>query len=208
MPRIRTIKPEFFTDSKTGTLSALAAKVFIGLWCHADDYGGPCRSTCWSSRRKILPYEQSDHIETVWHALVTELLPKGLAVYFVVLADPAKTRRGLDEGFLQHARTSGSNLPCANQRVDKPSQRSLTAGRLRRRRSTGRTHKIIPAGPPSDGLPEFDPDPESRVVRGGLGRTPGALGEGFRTGKERKGEERKGKERRGVHRPPRTDPRR
>jgi len=56
MPRIRTIKPEFFTDSKTGTLSALAAKVFIGLWCHADDYG-VVPFDLLELKAKILPYE-------------------------------------------------------------------------------------------------------------------------------------------------------
>jgi len=39
MPRIRTIKPEFFLDDKIGTLSFEARLCFIGLWCLADDYG-------------------------------------------------------------------------------------------------------------------------------------------------------------------------
>lgn len=39
MPRIRTIKPEFFWDVKIGRLSPYARLTFIGLWCLADDYG-------------------------------------------------------------------------------------------------------------------------------------------------------------------------
>jgi len=39
MPRIRTIKPEFFWDIKIGKLSPYARLTFIGLWCLADDYG-------------------------------------------------------------------------------------------------------------------------------------------------------------------------
>lgn len=39
MARIRTIKPEFFTDGKISRLSADSALFFVGLWTCADDYG-------------------------------------------------------------------------------------------------------------------------------------------------------------------------
>ena len=39
MARIRTIKPEFWTDEKIVELSFPARLAFIGLWNHADDYG-------------------------------------------------------------------------------------------------------------------------------------------------------------------------
>jgi len=128
--------------------------------------------------------------------LVTELLPKGLAVYFVVLADPAKTRRGLDEG--------SSNTPylwiptfLRHQRVDKPSQPLIDGWAAETTPFDREDAQIIPAGPPSDGLPEFDPDPNHASFRGGLGEDSRSARRGLRTGKERKGEERKGKERRG-----------
>jgi hypothetical protein len=39
MARIRTIKPEFWTDEKVMDMPALARLLFIGLWNFADDYG-------------------------------------------------------------------------------------------------------------------------------------------------------------------------
>jgi len=37
--RIRTVKPEFFTDSKVRSLPYEVRLLFIGLWCFADDTG-------------------------------------------------------------------------------------------------------------------------------------------------------------------------
>lgn len=39
MPRIRTIKPEFFTSLSNADLSIPARLTFIGLWTHCDDEG-------------------------------------------------------------------------------------------------------------------------------------------------------------------------
>jgi len=39
MPRIRTIKPEFWSDEKLSTLTAIDRLVFLGLIGMADDYG-------------------------------------------------------------------------------------------------------------------------------------------------------------------------
>jgi hypothetical protein len=39
MARIRSIKPEFFTDGKIARLPADTALFFIGLWCLSDDFG-------------------------------------------------------------------------------------------------------------------------------------------------------------------------
>jgi hypothetical protein len=39
MPRIRTIKPEYFTDDDLAALSPLARLAFIGLWTQADKAG-------------------------------------------------------------------------------------------------------------------------------------------------------------------------
>lgn len=39
MARIRTIKPEFFTDEDVGALPPTVRLFFIALWCHADKAG-------------------------------------------------------------------------------------------------------------------------------------------------------------------------
>lgn len=59
MARIRTIKPDFWTDEKIVTLSPLARLLFIGLWNFADDEGrmpySPVRI-----KLQILPLDHSD----------------------------------------------------------------------------------------------------------------------------------------------------
>lgn len=39
MPRIRTIKPEFFISPDTASVSHTARLLYIAMWCMADDYG-------------------------------------------------------------------------------------------------------------------------------------------------------------------------
>ena len=39
MPRIRSVKPEFFRDPKMGRMSVEARLLYIGLWTEADDNG-------------------------------------------------------------------------------------------------------------------------------------------------------------------------
>jgi hypothetical protein len=79
--RIRTIKPDFWTDSKTGTLSDKATKVFIGTWNHADDYG-VLEFDIIALKAKIYPYSPEDHISLIAKPLFDELLPKGLLILF------------------------------------------------------------------------------------------------------------------------------
>jgi len=39
MSRIRTVKPEFWTDEKINSIDRDAALMFIGIWNHSDDNG-------------------------------------------------------------------------------------------------------------------------------------------------------------------------
>jgi hypothetical protein len=39
MPRIRTVKPEFFTSPDTAKASPMARILYAAMWCWADDYG-------------------------------------------------------------------------------------------------------------------------------------------------------------------------
>jgi hypothetical protein len=74
MARIRTIKPEFWTDSKVVGLSPLARLLFIGAWNFADDYGAlPADSL--QLKLRVLPAEPCDH-----ESLVHELLKAGVLV--------------------------------------------------------------------------------------------------------------------------------
>ena len=81
MARIRTIKPEFWTDEKTGTLSDFSKCLFLGLLNHSDDFGVvEWRPMEW--RIKIFPYHSDTTTVAVDNALVDELLPRGLVVLF------------------------------------------------------------------------------------------------------------------------------
>lgn len=77
MARIRTIKPEFFTDEDMAMLSPLARLFYIGLWCEADREGRlewKLKTLKW----KYLPEDDCD-IEAVGK----ELLDRGRVVLYV-----------------------------------------------------------------------------------------------------------------------------
>lgn len=61
MARIRTIKPEFFTNSTTGRLSGQATKLYLGLQNHSDDYG-VIRSDVAQFKAVVMPYEKSERV--------------------------------------------------------------------------------------------------------------------------------------------------
>lgn len=64
MARIRSIKPEFWTDEKIVELSPLARLLFIGMWNFADDQG----RMVYSPKRlklQILPADAADVAELV-----------------------------------------------------------------------------------------------------------------------------------------------
>jgi len=81
MARIRTIKPEFWTDSKTGTLSGIATKLFLGLLNHCDDFG-VIRFDWWEFKARILPYEDGSAADVIIPRVFDELSAKGLVTIF------------------------------------------------------------------------------------------------------------------------------
>lgn len=59
MPRMRTLKPEFFSDPDVCALSPLAVILYEGLWCHADR-DGRLEDKPRDLALKILPMRQCD----------------------------------------------------------------------------------------------------------------------------------------------------
>lgn len=57
MPRIRTIKPEFWDDEKLSALCRDSRLLFIGMWNFSDDYGVVKGNKIWL-KSKIFPYDQ------------------------------------------------------------------------------------------------------------------------------------------------------
>lgn len=59
MPRIRNVKPEFFTDADLGELSPLHRLLFQGLWCHADR-DGRLEDRPKDLKIRVLPFDEGD----------------------------------------------------------------------------------------------------------------------------------------------------
>src|SRR5580658_7195936 len=64
MPRIRTVKPEFFDDPDIANLSVVARLVFIGLWTQADREGR-MRDEPKRLKARLLPYDKVNFDETL-----------------------------------------------------------------------------------------------------------------------------------------------
>lgn len=76
MARIRSLKPEFWTDEKVGECSVSARLLFLGALNFADDHGGLDRSAK-QLKAQVFPYDNLD-----LEALVQELLANGLWVEY------------------------------------------------------------------------------------------------------------------------------
>ena len=97
MARIRSVKPEFWTDSKTGPLSEFAKCLFIGLLNHADDFGVlEFEPVEWIVKifpyhpgRTLTEYSRSTH-GVLMQSLVHEILPRGLVSFFSLTGEDEK----------------------------------------------------------------------------------------------------------------------
>ncbi len=104
MARIRTIKPEFWTDEKVVELSAFARLLFIGIWNFCDDEG----RMVYSPKRIKMQIFPADAVDIA--ALFVELTAAGLVqVYAAGDAEYLQVR-----GFARHQKIdkrSPSRLP-------------------------------------------------------------------------------------------------
>jgi len=78
MARIRTVKPEFWTDERVGECSVSARLLFVATWNFADDHGGLDRSAK-QLKAQAFPYDNVD-----CEPLVQELLSARLLVEYEV----------------------------------------------------------------------------------------------------------------------------
>jgi hypothetical protein len=76
MPRIRTIKPEFFTSEDVVALSPMARLLYIALWCEADRDG----RLGWKPQTWKIRYFPADDCDCV--ALAAELQRRALIVRY------------------------------------------------------------------------------------------------------------------------------
>ena len=78
MARIRSVKPEFWTDEALAECSPIARLLFIGTWTFADDRGNLDRSAR-QLKAQVFPYDALD-----CEPLVCELLAQQLLVEYDV----------------------------------------------------------------------------------------------------------------------------
>lgn len=128
MPRIRTIKPEFWNDEKIGNLKRECRLLFIGLWNQADDYGTVRSNPVWI-KSQVFPYDED---------LRTNELSKWLAALVDARMLEPFTHQG--EGFY-NIRTFLSH-----QKVDKPSKPLIPLESKALLIGSANTPRILPEG--------------------------------------------------------------
>ncbi len=105
MSRIRTIKPQFFTDDDVGALTPLARLLFIGLWTEADREGR-LEDRPKQIRARLLPYDDAD-----MDALLAELERGRFIVRYAVEARRLIQVRSFARHQHVHIKEPASTIP-------------------------------------------------------------------------------------------------
>lgn len=147
MARIRTIKPDFWTDEKLTECSLSARLLFIGMLNFADDNGNLAASAK-KLKMQIFP---ADNIEC--QPLLDELVAQGIVIEYSVNGDNYLNIKG----FKKHQvinRPSNSNIPQPSINDDSVSH---PEGVIDGREGKGREEDNNPPNPPAGGE---SPSPE------------------------------------------------
>lgn len=107
MARIRSIKPDFFTDGEIGELGFAARLFFIGLWCHADREGR-LEDKPKQLAARIIPYDHERGVDG--EVLLSELSPKFITRYEVG-GQKLLQIRNFARHQLPHYKEAASTLP-------------------------------------------------------------------------------------------------
>lgn len=168
MPRIRSYKPEIWSDGKTGTLSDTATKTLLGLWTFSDDMGViPYDKS--ELRAKIYPYDRRPTDRIITNPIEKELVPKILVVLFTW-----ENRVFLwTRNFLKH------------QRIDKPGPPNIQNFKIK---------NIVELLAIRGGLDEYSPNVPLPLQEYSTNALGGLQEDSRRKGKEGKGKEGSGVE--------------
>lgn len=74
MPRIRTIKPEFWTDRRLASLSREHRLAFVGLWTYANDFGKGCAHPK-QLAGEVFPHD--DDVDAAWMRIALDAMADG-----------------------------------------------------------------------------------------------------------------------------------
>jgi hypothetical protein len=113
MPRIRTIKPEFWTSPQVARVSFPARLLFIGTWNFADDYGNLPRDAD-KLKMQVFP---GDAIEV--EPLLQSLIDVGLLTEYSV-STPASLQQEKAESATRFLHIPTFKI---HQKINRPSQR-------------------------------------------------------------------------------------
>jgi len=117
MPRIRTIKPEFWTDEKVGECSIPARLLFIATWNIADDRGNLERSIK-QLKVQVFPYDTVD---------VEKLLRELLKLRFLTEYEVEGKMFLHINGFHKHQKINRPSAPrCPNYDCSSSTQRAFS----------------------------------------------------------------------------------
>jgi hypothetical protein len=130
MARIRTIKPDFWTDEKLTDCSMSARLLFIGTWNFADDYGNLDRSAK-QIKARVFPLDPID-----CEPLLQELITQGVLTEY---SFEGKTYLHI-MGFVKHQVINRPSQPLCPSYEDSLNTHGVltTEGRKERNGSAGR----------------------------------------------------------------------
>ena len=171
MARIRTVKPEFWTDEQVMELSPLARLLFIGMWNFCDDRGVHPASTK-TLKAEVFPADDitADQIG----GLVTEMIRQGLLSEFEAQGRRWWAVTGWHHQMINRPSTSkypapptksGTDSGSAHGVLTEPSVSAhggLPAGR-EGKGEEGREEHTLPQVPEVGGASPSAPPPPSRI---------------------------------------------
>jgi hypothetical protein len=106
MARIRTIKPDFWSDDTVGELSFAARLLFIGCWNFADDHGNLERSAK-QLKAQVFPHDVID-----CEPVVRQLIDAGLLFEYEGTPEGKSPRKYLHiKGFADHQKVERRGAP-------------------------------------------------------------------------------------------------
>ncbi|KCB41315.1 hypothetical protein L539_3612 [Bordetella hinzii 5132] len=155
MARIRTIKPDFWTDEKVTECSMSARLLFIGIWNFADDNGNLQRSAK-KVKMQVFPADAVD-----CEPLIQELIAHGMLIEYSVSGDLFLHIKG----FKKHQvinRPSKSNIPQPSFNDGSLSDTGIV---IDGREGKGKEEDKDPPNPPSQGGDEANPPSADKPKR-------------------------------------------
>ena len=156
MPRIRSVKPDFWSDEKLAKVSRESRLIFIALWNFCDDYGVTQGDPSYL-RSQVFPYDHDVSVETFasWllelekYEFIVRMLHHGNQYYFL-------------PNFLKH------------QKIDHPSNKRFPdPSEMQRKSSRGlaRAARVCTQKSPLDREGEGDRDLEDNIAQAQILKT-------------------------------------